>query len=74
MKKKMSYIGLVIALTVFALVGALITPATVEAQNPYVVGGELETPPVPAGENTLLVGLVAALAVALGAIVAIKLK
>jgi len=68
MKRKMLYLGLLVTLTIFALIGAILTPVTVSAQNPYVVGGTVEAP-VPTDVG-LVVGLLAAVAIALGALVA----
>ena len=46
---RLALLGLVTAVAVLAVVAALSTPVTAVAQNPYVVGGELELPKAAAG-------------------------
>ena len=74
MRKKYAYLGLIAALTVLVIVGALVTPSPVVAQNPYVVGGEVEVPPEQGGDYTSIVAGAAVAAIAIGVLVAAKLK
>ena len=74
MRKKYAYIAHVAVLAAVAIVGALMTPSPVAAMNPYVVGGEVEVPPQSTGPDVgLIVGAVAAAALAVGVFVAYKL-
>ncbi len=73
MKRKFVYLGILALLVVMAVMGALMTPSPVTATSPYVVGGELETPQQSGGSDVaLLVGAVAAAAIAVGVFVAYK--
>ena len=60
MRKKYAYIGLLVVLAVAVIIGALVTPSPVAAQNPYVVGGELEPP---SGSSEDYTGLVVAISI-----------
>ena len=74
MRRKYAYIGLLVVLAAAVIIGALTTSSPVAAQNPYVIGGEVEVPPQSAGPDVgLIVGAVAAAALAAGVFVAYKL-
>jgi len=75
MKSKYLYVALFAVLAVVAVIGALMTPLqAVIAQNPYVVGGEIEAPqPVSVGGSTdVLVVAIAAVALIIGVVIASK--
>jgi len=74
MRRKYAYIALIAVLAAVVIIGALTTPSPVAAQNPYVIGGEVEVPQQNIGPDVgLIVGAVAAAAIAAGVFVAYKL-
>ena len=74
MRRKYAYLGLIAALAVLVVVGALLTPSPVVAQQPYVVGGEVEVPPEQGGDHTGIVVGATVAAILIGIFVATKLK
>ena len=63
------------AVLVASFLGAVSTPfSTAIAQNPYLVGGELEITAPPAHGGSLLPAVLAVVAIAIGVAVASKLR